>query len=178
VPEPPEEAYGRVTNPERYEAVQAAAASLIRELVASFDVEVLRGLDADPVFVQRWSNIVPGSVVRLVPRARNAAAVTFAFTTLPGVILRIGQWRIATYPRCGCDACDEHPDEVIEQLRNDIDAVTAGGLAEAWDGTRLHVSTAYSDGSTSRGWSLVEVDQHLYGDPAEHTWGPWVGVQS
>lgn len=170
---PPDDAYGRVTKPGRYDVVRSAAVGLIDDLVASFDLVVLRGSEADPSFVTRVPGIVDKDTVRLVPRAADAAPVTFAFTTFPGVVVHVGQWRTAAYPNCGCDACDENPVEVIEQLRRDIEAITAGRVAESWDGARLSVSTVYSNGSTSSGWSLVERDRHLYGEPGDHAWGPW-----
>src|SRR4051794_30351497 len=115
--DPPEEAYGRVTNPERYAAVLDAAHDLVTELVRDFDVDVITGGDADPLFVARTQRVDVEDVVRLVPRAEGAGPVTFAFTTFPAVLARAGQWRINAYPHCGCDACDEDPADAIAQLR-------------------------------------------------------------
>src|SRR5258708_6013547 len=70
---PPDDAYGRVTNPERFEVVQRGAADLIDDLVATFDVEVFRGAAVDPEFVTRIATVVPRNTVRLVPRAAAAA---------------------------------------------------------------------------------------------------------
>ena len=62
---------------------------------------------------------------------------------------------------------------MIEQLRGDIDAVTAGGLIERWDGVRLHTAIVHSGRSTERGWTLVEQDRSLYGSPREYVWQAW-----
>jgi hypothetical protein len=173
MPDPRDEAYGRVTNPERYAVVLDAARELVAELVRDFDVDVITGGDADPMFVARTARVVADDVVRLVPRADGAGGVTFAFTDFPAVITRAGQWRIVAYPHCGCDACDEDPVEVIEQLRNDIEALTAGRVSERWDGTGLHTAVTYAGGFSQSGWSLVEQDRELFGVPREYNWAPW-----
>ena len=44
---PPEEAYSRVTNPERFQPLHAAATELLDRLEREFGVERLEGHDAD-----------------------------------------------------------------------------------------------------------------------------------
>ena len=54
-----------------------------------------------------------------------------AFTAFPGLAVRFGNWRIEYFPDCGCDACDEMPDENFEALTELVDAVVLGRFREA-----------------------------------------------
>ena len=57
---PPEEAYSRVTNPERFQPLHAAATELLDRLEREFGVERLEGHDADDeVCVGRIRTNVP-----------------------------------------------------------------------------------------------------------------------
>jgi hypothetical protein len=125
------------------------------------------------MLIERTPGVVIDDVVRLVPRSHGAAPLTVAFTNFPAVLVRAGQWGVGAYPRCGCDACDEDPAWVIEELRRDVDALTAGRVVEKWDGTRLTTTTAYADGGSSSGWTLIDRDRDLYGEPREYAWLPW-----
>lgn len=120
-----DDAYGRVTNPERYAVVVDAARSLVDELVASHDVE---GVPGDPAtdFPEFGGSEV--AVVRLSPR--EGAPLAVLITDFPGVIVRAGRWGVEAFPVCGCDACDESPEDLIEELGHVIGAVVAGRYEE------------------------------------------------
>lgn len=171
---PPDEAYGRVTNPERFAAVHDAARTLIGELIETFDVDVMTGPDVDDAMALRSPGAEFLETIRLAPREATASTATFGFTPFPAVFVHAGRSLSYVYPRCGCDACDDQPDEVIADLRREIDALTAGRVTEKWDGARHHTATVYEGGSSASGWTLVEGDRaRLLGAPYEHTWAAW-----
>lgn len=123
---PPDEAYGRVTNPERYAVLHDAARAEIDRLCATYDVERIDGLDLDPSTRQGWEG---SPSTRLVP-AGGGAPLTISLTAFPGVRLRAGHAYRDGFPNCGCDACDEQPDDLIERLTEQIDDIVAGRFAE------------------------------------------------
>lgn len=134
--------------------------------------------DIDPELRRLFAKKIVGEMVRFTPNHPDAAPLTVAFTSFPGVAVHAGEWRIGAYPHCGCDACDEVPADVVDELRKDINALTAGAVHERWDGTRLHSDVRHSDGSTSRGWTLIERDSDRYGPPREYAWQPWPSAQA
>ena len=125
---PPEEAYERVTNPERYEPLHAAATKLLHRLEREFAIERLEGRDVDDEFGRNPST---RRLVRLVPDDSRAAPITVAFTDFPGVYVRFGSWLSEAFPACGCDACDESPDLLIEAMTEQVEAVVAGQFRES-----------------------------------------------
>ena len=125
---PPEEAYSRVTNPERFRPLHAAAMELLDRLEREFAVERLEGHDADEE-LGRGSLARPP--IRLVPHDPQAAPIVVAFTEFPGLRLRFGSWRTEPFPDCGCDACDETAEVSIEEMTRMVEAVVSGGFREA-----------------------------------------------
>ena len=125
---PPEEAYSRVTNPERFQPLHAAATELLDRLEREFAVERLEGHDADEE-LGRGSLARPP--IRLVPHDPQAAPIVVAFTEFPGLHLRFGSWHTEPFPDCGCDACDETADVSIEEMTRMVEAAVSGGFREA-----------------------------------------------
>lgn len=121
---PPEEAYGRVTDPGRYSGLHTVGWELLDELERRY--AVTRNASTEPDL--HSSDPVP--VVRLVPADPGAAALTMAFTAYPGLIVRIGRDNTAPLPACGCDACDETVEECTKSLRALVTALTAGTFGE------------------------------------------------
>lgn len=123
---PPEEAYSRVSDDTRYLGLHADADRLVADLVHRYAVE------AEPATVTgRWR----GGVVRatrLVP-AGDGAPLTVVWTGF-GLVVRAGHAYELGLPGCGCDACDEDPDDLARDLDDVATAVAAGGLTE----TRRH----------------------------------------
>ena len=176
---PPEEAYSRVTNPERFQPLHAAATELFDRLEREFAVERLEGLDADDELGRESLAHTP---IRLVPHDPQAAPIVVAFTEFPGLYLRFGSWRTEPLPSCGCDACDETADGAIEEMTRMVEAVVSGGFREAMrvpplmgDGWQVS-EFQFSDGSSasrgrvprSRALEMTGSERHV---PLE--WKPW-----
>ena len=125
---PPEEAYSRVTNPERFQPLHAAATELLDRLERAFAVERLEGSDADDE-LGRESLARPA--IGLTPHDPQAAPIAVAFTEFPGLHVRFGSWRTDRFPDCGCDACDETAGGSIEQMTEIVETVVSGGFREA-----------------------------------------------
>jgi hypothetical protein len=117
-------AYERVTNPERFAALHEAARELVNDLRQRFDILVeATAPEADNL----RSNVL--SAVRVSPR-NDGAAVTVALTDFPGLYVRFGSEHAETFPQCGCDACDEQPDQLAENLREKLESVAYGRFSE------------------------------------------------
>lgn len=123
--DPPEDAYGRVTNPQRFAPLIPAANDLISELERRFDVTVTRG-PATP-----WkSDIKALESVWITPVRPDQAPLTVTFTSFPGLSLHAGAWQDIALPACGCDACDEGAEEELRNLAKYSEALTSGELCE------------------------------------------------
>ena len=140
---PPDEAYERVTNPERYRPLHAAAIELLRRLEREFAVERLDGDDANDG-LYRVPLMRPPT--RLVPHHPRAAPITVALTAFPGVMVRFGSRFTKAFPACGCDACDASPDEEIEEMTAMVEAVVSGGVRES-----IEVPRFWGDGRRTPG---------------------------
>ena len=127
---PPGEAYSRVTNPERFRPLHAAMLEIINRLEKDYEVERAEGYGLDEELESRMDLARPS--VRLSPWDPDAAPIGVTFTTFPGLYLRFGRWYTEPFPDCGCDACDEMPDELIEEMTELVEAVVSGGFREAW----------------------------------------------
>jgi hypothetical protein len=124
--QPPDpDAYGRVTDPERYRTVVDAAESLIDDLVETFRVVRSTG-DSAVDFPERHAP--SQATIRLVPE--QGVPISFALTDFPGVLLRFGTVGADAFPRCGCDACDEAPDEAVDQMTRLVWSLVAGDYRE------------------------------------------------
>ena len=126
---PPDEAYSRVTNPERFRPLHAAMLDIIGRLENDYEVERTEGYGLDEEVERRLDLERPS--VRLTPRNPDAAPIGVTFTAFPGLYLRFGRWYTEPFPDCGCDACDESAEVEIGRLAEVIDDVTAGRFREA-----------------------------------------------
>lgn len=124
---PPPEAYSRLTDPERFRPLHAAAEALISELEASFDVVRTDGYGIDE---ELEVTELARPTVSLVPRDANAAPLTVAFTAFPGISLRAGRWYVWPFPSCGCDACDETAEVEARLMRELVEDVVEGRFRE------------------------------------------------
>ena len=125
---PPEEAYSRVTNPERFQPLHDAATELLDRLEREFAVERLEGRQADDELGRESLARPP---IRLTPHDPQAAPIVVAFSKFPGLHVRFGSWRTAPFPNCGCDACDETPDWLFKEMTQMVEAVVSGRFREA-----------------------------------------------
>ena len=179
---PPEEAYSRVTNPERFQPLHAAATELLDRLEREFSVERVEGPDADDE-LGRYSLARPP--VRLVPHDLQAAPIVVAFTEFPGLRFRFGSWRTEPFPDCGCDACDETADVSIEEMTKMVEAVVSGGFREAmrtpplrgdgWQESEFQFNDCHGGFSRSRGRVPRSRALEMTGGKLDVTldWKPW-----
>ena len=123
---PSDEAYGRVTNPERYAVLQVAARRAVDDLAAAYDTVRTDGVDLVPCAARSW----PGARSTLLVPAGGGAPIAVVLTPFPGVAVHAGRAFAMTFPACGCDACDERPEDLVERLRSVLAEVVAGGLVE------------------------------------------------
>lgn len=172
---PPDDAYGRVTDPTRYQVVVQTAVQLIDELNAAYQVELRQGgPELDPELCE---GLQVERVVKLEPSSEDAAPLTIVITTFPGVAIRAGRWRTALYPTCGCDVCGEPPDELAEDLARQLRAVAAGRLVEELrGGLAPHLTISLSDDAGPLGTNLGSISRRemkTRGGPVRYDWRPW-----
>ena len=165
---PDPEAYGRVTNPERYSVVVDRARRLIDRLVERFDVSREDGNVS--VAFPRWRG-VEGEPVLLQPA--QGAPIAFMITEFPGVVVRFGHWGEEGFPSCGCDACGEDPAEVIDRLERLVDANVRGQYSERLTRRWLWVSFSGEDGSEWSRGRVFRSQRRYLGGRGRHEWLPW-----
>jgi hypothetical protein len=169
---PPQEAYGRVidpeaydrvTDPERYRPLHHAADALLDQLAADYVVDrtdTVEDLDED--------------VERVVALSRSAGApLVVHFTTFPGIDVRYGRWYRESYPRCGCDACDEDPEDLIEDFESSVESLVGG---EFWEevtrsGEAGWLRSSFGDFMSG---SRIEPGNPALADPRRLEWPAWV----
>jgi hypothetical protein len=124
---PPPEAYSRFTDPERFRPLHNVALRLLEQLQVAFNVERFEGYGLDSELEAGYL-ARPG--VRLVPRGPKAAPLAIAFTTFPGLRVRVGLWRTDAFPASGCEACAETANDEATRLAELVDHVTVGRFRE------------------------------------------------
>lgn len=166
--QPDQEAYGRVTNPERYQIVVEAARDRIDDLTEAYQVKSEAG--EPKADFPEWAD---GSetVVRLQPV--RGAPLTFMVTDFPGVMVRVGEWGIHALPVCGCDACNESPKEVVERLNDLVDAAIEGTYEEQLTKRTLTYGYPSRRGSLFTEKPLERGEWKRYGIPTTHRWPAW-----
>jgi hypothetical protein len=122
---PPPEAYSRVTNPERFGPLHRFAERLLTNLEEEFDVSREEDLGLDPDLGRNEPT------VRLTPRPPEAGTLTIAFTSFPGLLVRLGHWYEEPIPGCGCDACDETAEQGQARLEWIAGTLTSGRFRES-----------------------------------------------
>lgn len=139
-PDPtPEATYSRVSHPERFAPLHAVADALLTHLVETYDVTIdddppLDAFPGDPFAVVR--------VVGLVPATDDAPPLTIAWTPFPGIRLHAGAAADVALPACGCDACDDDIESLLDELEGTVLAVVSGGLSESVRDRQLTTSIA------------------------------------
>ena len=132
---PPEDAYSRVSNPQRFTPLHSVAVALIEWLQNTFDVTVEQAPSAATDLLHLADGVVRS--VRVVPREPTAAPLTFVLTPFPGVYLHAGSLHDFHFPACGCDACDDDVTTLAQELEWTVRTVVKGGYSErldAWPG--------------------------------------------
>jgi len=63
------------------------------------------------------------------------------FTDLPGIVLMAGALLVEPMPVCGCDACDDSAEHLVDDLEWKVLAMIEGGFREhVTRGPRAHIS--------------------------------------
>ena len=176
---PPDEAYSRVTEPERFLPLVDWTLDLLNRLEAEYDVVREEGYGIDPE-LERAAAMRP--TVRLAPRSDAAAPIVAAFINREhaGVHVRFGRWHTEPFPDCGCDACDETAEDGLDSLREVVGAVVAGQFREWFrlqpDGSGKIGRDFWSPDLQRQGWSRVEpyaVWRFSGGNDWVLNWQPW-----
>ncbi|SMG19802.1 DUF6226 family protein [Agreia pratensis] len=176
---PPEDAYSRTANLDRFEPLQTVARALIDWLIVTFDVAVERNETVAADF-ERWIHDLE-TAVRITPRDPLAAPLTFAFTSFPGVVLHMGALFDSTFPACGCDACDDDVLWLVDQLEWTAQVVVNGGGSEridaepdGWFEYRLQNDAGMESARRRLGEVPVERVEAARGIlPASGQWSAW-----
>ena len=142
--------------------------SLIESLVSTYDVISEPG-DVGIDFPD-WRGSI-GEVTRLHPT--QGTPVVFLFTDFPGILIRFGEWRTEAFPVCGCDACDEKPDDVTFRMRTMIELVVAGGYQEVLTKRSLRQSFDWPQGLSVTERRIDRAERSRLGQPGSHRWPPW-----
>ena len=178
---PPDEAYSRVTNPERFLPLHEAALRLIKRLIADYDVEMTEGYDLSVLGIGKDRLARPS--IALSPSDSACAPITIAFDDFPGISARFGQWQENGFPSCGCDACDEDANGEIARMTRMFESIISGGFREAMKVPRFFGDGWLEESSlTPSGWrtfsksrvnrtrALEMTGGRLY---MEYEWKPW-----
>lgn len=164
---PDDDAYGRSTNPDRFQVVIDAARNLIDDLAVAFDVVVEP--DSPVPDIPYW--VASTETIRIVPRW--GAPLTFGLADPPAVFVRAGEWGVEPFPFCACDACDVHPDDAIAEMTVLVAAVTEGSYEEQLTKRRLRTGYGSRGRQRRRDGRLERSEWRRYGTPGSPTWGPW-----
>jgi hypothetical protein len=125
--EPLQEAYSRVSNPERFKPLHRLALNLLDELEKEYEVNRTEGYGLEKEFD---GLILSRKPIRLEPVDTEAAPINIGLTTFPGVGLRVGHFYRELFPFCGCDACGEDVERESEKLSQIVKNVTEGRFRE------------------------------------------------
>ncbi len=126
--EPPDEAYSRVTEPERFWPLHEWALEVVDRLLTEYDVTLEESKLTD---YELELSTLARPIMKLTPSQDSCAPITIAFTDFPGITVRVGLWVTDKFPSCGCDACDEMLEENFEVLTELLDDVVAGRFRES-----------------------------------------------
>lgn len=173
---PPDDAYSRTSNTQRYRPLHDVADALVAWASDAFDVTV----EEVPV-EEGTAGTTAERIVLLTPREETAAPLRVEFTDFPGVIVRAGALASHIAPHCGCDACDEDVLSAAEDLEQFVFAVVGGRFAERvgtespeWVETDLEFEGGSSSGGSRRDdldvAQLAEADARI---PPGGRWSPW-----
>jgi hypothetical protein len=173
---PPSNSYSVTSNTQRFAPLHTVADALIEHLKSTYAVSVSEDLSLAGKLAAESSR-----AIRLVPLNQDCAALTFLYTTFPGIVVHAGLLHEFVFPPCGCDACDESIEEQVEDLEQLVLAVASGDYCETLS-MGPEVRVAYRIAFTYRlrsGWrreshasSLSEAETRLRKLP-QGRWQPW-----
>ena len=125
---PPDDAYSRVTEPERFKPLHDWALEAVARLQANYEVTLEEGEGFDTE-LERFPLSRP--TIKLTPLQGSCAPITIAFTDSLGLRVRFGRWATEPFPDCMCDAYDELPEEEFERFSELLNVVVAGSFRES-----------------------------------------------
>ena len=125
---PPDDAYSRVTEPERFRPLHDWALETVARLQTEYEANLDEGAGMD---AELERSPLSRATLRLTPLQDSCAPITIVFTDLPGLAVRAGRWFTEPFPSCGCDTCDEMPDDAFEGFTRLLSAVVAGNFRES-----------------------------------------------
>ncbi|SDJ48356.1 DUF6226 family protein [Streptomyces indicus] len=107
----------------------------------------------------REPEVAVDSAVRLRPVRSDAVPLVFGFSAMdgvPGTVLTLGAGEpaveLARLPDCGCDACDDGSEGILESLDEVVLAVLTGTFV-ALDAGRGRTVTALGDSWSAHDWT-------------------------
>ena len=106
----------------------AAARALIDYLASTYDVTLDKSASPVADFLRPLEVL---EVVRVSPQDPTCATLTFGFSSYPGAFLHAGVLHDFAFPTCGCDACDEGIDDLLDHLEATVFAVIGGNYRES-----------------------------------------------
>ena len=124
---PPDAAYSRVTDPERFSPLHDWALEAVARLQKDYEVTLDEGQGMD---TELERVLLSRPTLKVTPFQDSCAPVTIAFIDFPGLAVRLGRWATDRFPSCGCDACDEMPDGEFERFTELLNDVVAGRFRE------------------------------------------------
>lgn len=128
---PPEDAYSRTSNLQRFALLHIVAESLIEWLGTTFDVVVDRDKAVANDLIRAPKDVV--GAARVTPGDLSSSPLTIVLTSFPGVYVHAGALHDFQFPMCGCDACDDDPILLGEELEWTVRTVVSGGYEERFD---------------------------------------------
>jgi hypothetical protein len=156
------------------------ALELLDRLHGEFDVERIEPYENDDD-LDRYTRVpLARTTVALLPRDPACAPLVVAFSSFPGLLVRVGSWYRAAFPSCGCDACDESADGEADRFQRLVRAVTTGHFREYLEprgnGLLDHVCEWESAGQHRREKQLLESAQASRLELSSTSrWKPWIG---
>ena len=126
--EPPTDAYSRITEPERFGPLHDWALEAVARLQSEYEVTMD---EADGMDAELERDPLSRPTIKLTPLQDSCAPITIAFTDFPALGVRVGRWVTDFFPSCGCDACDEMPEEEFERFTELLSDVVAGRFRES-----------------------------------------------
>lgn len=169
---PSEADYAASTDPERFAKVIDFAKELETEIEARFVVERSDGDWSEDFngFSEDWTKgwSVP---VRLIPSA--GVPLVFGFTSNPGVVIRVGRNVEQRFPDCLCDACNLKVEEVCDELRLDVEAVTSGNFTEEVSRTKHQWAFEMAGRKRAAEYRPPRGDRKVLGKRGEVGSEPW-----
>ncbi|MCC5948681.1 MAG: hypothetical protein JJT89_09520 [Nitriliruptoraceae bacterium] len=169
-----DDAYGRVSDPQRFAPLHELARGHRDRLLTTYDVTTHA---PPPEPDQGEVGVVDGW--QLMPADPEASPLTFLLTNFPGLWLRFGARTAESFPACGCDACDEDVEDVAPGLASTVEAVVTGGFSESLERRGLQrtpweITELVSATGRQRSESRIDGPRRRDLGPSHHrTYAPW-----